>query len=78
MIFILFIRTAMSALAVFGAVVSGNIAAIVIYAILAVLGFWFVAWCLALIGDAVGERKVLGRMVVCPSLLHSSMTAIKS
>ena len=72
MIFILLARTAMSALTLVMAVFSNNIAAIVIYAILAVLGFWFVAWCLALIGDAGGERKVLGRVVVgvlCPSRL---------
>ena len=39
MIFILFVRTAMSVLTVIGAVRSMNIPAIVIYAILAVLGY---------------------------------------
>lgn len=39
MIFILFVRTAMSVLTVIGAVKSMNIAAIVIYAVLAVLGY---------------------------------------
>lgn len=70
MIFVLFVRTAMSVLTVIGAVRGGNIAAIVIYAILAVLGFWFVAWCLAIIGDAVGERKVLGKLIVSITSPH--------
>ena len=64
MIVILLFRTAMSALSIFSAVRSGNIAAIVIYSILAVLSLWFIAWCLAVIGDAVGERKVLGVLIV--------------
>ncbi len=65
MIAILFFRTAMSALSVWYAVYI-SIAEAVIWAILAVLGFWFVASCLARIGDAVGERKVLGRIIVSP------------
>lgn len=58
MIFVLFIRTAMSVLALVSVILAMDIAAIVIYTILAVIGFWFVAWCLAEIGDAQGERRV--------------------
>ena len=64
MILILFARTAMSVLTVISAVRRFNVLAIIIYAILAVLGFWFVTWCLAIIGDAVGERKVFGKLIV--------------
>lgn len=64
MILILALRTALSVLSLISAIRAMNIAKIVIYAILSVLGFWFVAWCLAEIGEATGERQVLGRMIV--------------
>lgn len=64
MIYVLFVRTGMSVLAVVSAILAMNIAAIVIYVVLAIIGFWFIAWCLAVIGDAQGERRVLGRLIV--------------
>jgi hypothetical protein len=65
MIYIMFIRTGLLALTLVAAIALNNIAAIVIYSILGVLGLWFVAACLATIGDAVGERRVLGTLIVC-------------
>ena len=64
MIFILSLRTAMSVLALIFAIIRMNIASIVVDTILGVLGFWFIAWCLATIGDAVGERRVFGKLIV--------------
>ena len=67
MIVILALRTAMSVLSCFSAAANGHVASCVIYALVGVLGLWFIAWCLARIGDARGERKVLGVMVVSDS-----------
>ena len=67
MIYIMFIRTGLLVLTIAAAALLNNVAAIVIYSVLGVLGLWFVAACLATIGDAVGERRVLGTLVVCPT-----------
>ena len=65
MLTILALRTGMSALSILSAVVKGSIAGIVIYSLLTILGFWFTATCLAIIGDAEGD-KPLGRLrIVC-------------
>ena len=37
-----------------------SIAGLIVAIILAIVGFFFVAWCLATIGNASGHRKVLG------------------
>jgi len=63
MITILLLRTAMSALGILSAVIRGSIWRIILYSLLALLGVWFTATCLAIIGDAEGDRK-LGRLVV--------------
>ncbi|KAI1408310.1 hypothetical protein F5Y13DRAFT_172626 [Hypoxylon sp. FL1857] len=60
MIITLGVRTALSILGVIFKAYSGSIGGMVIGIILAVLGFLFVAWCLACIGEATGTRKVLG------------------
>jgi len=64
MVTILLLRTGMSALSILSAVIKGNIANIVIYSLLAVLGLWFTATCLAIIGDAKGDNRVKGIIVV--------------
>lgn len=68
MIVILGLRVAMSALSIWSAVISESIAGIVIYSVLAVLGTWFIAWCLVQIGDATGERRVFGKLIVSTAL----------
>lgn len=64
MITTLGVRTALSILGVFFRAYSGSIGGMVVGSILAVLGFLFVAWCLARIGEAQGTRKVFGANVV--------------
>ena len=64
MLVILALRVVMSVLSVVSSAGNGRIAAAVIYALLGVLGIWFIAWCLATIGDAKGERRVVGLMIV--------------
>ncbi|KAK8108141.1 uncharacterized protein PG998_010154 [Apiospora kogelbergensis] len=57
---------ARTALAVFSLVflfVGFHVSSFVVNIILDVLGFFFIAWCLARIGDAVGERRVMGTLV---------------
>jgi hypothetical protein len=64
MIVVLGLRTAIS---IWDAVWSGikvQIVGLIISCILGVLGFFFIAWCLARIGEATGYRKVLGARVV--------------
>ncbi|KAI1398301.1 hypothetical protein F4819DRAFT_39113 [Hypoxylon fuscum] len=63
MITTLGVRTALSILGVFFRAYSGSIGGMVVGSILAVLGFLFVAWCLARIGEAQGTRKVFGANV---------------
>ena len=59
--FILFLRAIMAVLA---ALSSWSLVSIIVFSILGALGLWFIAWCLAVIGDATGERKVLGMLIV--------------
>jgi hypothetical protein len=70
MLIILGLRTAISVLSIIGHAFGGRVLSLVIGSVLAVLGFLFIAWCLATIGDAKGYRKVLGLRVV--SLRRSS------
>jgi len=65
MITILLLRSGMSALSILSSVIKVNIAGIVIYSLLAVLGLWFTATCLAIIGDAEGDKRFKGFTVVC-------------
>jgi hypothetical protein len=64
MIIILVLRSGMSALSIISAVVNGNVAGIVIYSLLAILSLWFTATCLAIIGDAAGNRNYTGHVIV--------------
>ena len=64
MITILALRTVISVLSCISAAAAGYIAGLVIYAIVGVIGLWFIAWCLARIGDCTGERRVLGVVIV--------------
>jgi hypothetical protein len=58
MIAIVVLRTAMSALSILSAVIKGSIPGIIVYSILAALSTWFTATCLAIIGDAEGEKPL--------------------
>ncbi|KAK8123937.1 hypothetical protein PG999_003855 [Apiospora kogelbergensis] len=60
---ILLVRTAMSVWGIVRDALGGRIVSVIIFSILGVLGFFFIAWCLAQIGEARGRRKVLGVMV---------------
>ncbi|KAK8076706.1 hypothetical protein PG994_003978 [Apiospora phragmitis] len=60
---ILLVRTAMSVLSIVRDALWGNWVSVVVFSILAVLGFFFIAWCLAQIGEVRGRRRVLGVMV---------------
>lgn len=62
-------RTALAVFSLIFLFVGFEVGAFVIHAILDVLGFFFIAWCLARIGDAVGERRVMGTLVVSGSFL---------
>lgn len=64
MITILVLRMAMSALSILSAIIKKNVAGIIVYSLLAVLSFWFTATCLAIIGDAAGDRRVTGMIIV--------------
>jgi len=64
MVTIILLRSAMSALSILTAVKDGSIAGIIIYSLLAILGFWFTATCLAVIGDTAGDKQVTGIIVV--------------
>lgn len=64
MVTILVLRTAMYALSILSVVIKWNIAGIVIYSLLAILTFWFTATCLAIIGDAEGDKRLKGLVVV--------------
>lgn len=69
MIIILTLRTASSGLSIFAAITKGKIAETIIYSLLAVLGLWFTATCLAIIGDAPGNTRIRGFLIVssCPN-----------
>lgn len=64
MITILLLRAAMSGLSILSAVMKKNVAAIIVYSLLALLSVWFTATCLAVIGDAAGDRRVTGVIIV--------------
>ena len=66
MVAILLLRAAMSGLSILSAIVKKNVAAIIIYILLALLSVWFNATCLAIIGDAAGDRRVTGVIIVSP------------
>lgn len=61
---ILLLRAAMSGLSILSAIVKKNVAAIIIYSLLALLSVWFTATCLAIIGDAAGDSRVTGMIIV--------------
>ena len=63
MLYILVLRTGMAAVYLLVAFV--HPAEFVVYCIVAVISIWFVAAHLAQIGDAVGERRVFGKLIVC-------------
>jgi hypothetical protein len=71
MLVILGLRTAISVLSIVGHAFGGRVLSLVLGSVLAVLGFLFIAWCLATIGDAKGYRKVLGLRVVSLRLSSS-------
>ena len=64
MVIILILRTAMSVLSILSVVIKGSIRGIVLYSLLALLTFWFTATCLAIIGDAEGDKRIKGVVVV--------------
>ncbi len=73
MIVILVLCSAMSALNIMSAVIKGNVVGIVIYSLLAILGFWFTATCLAIIGNAAGYRHYSGQVIVShPKSINST------
>ncbi|KAK7192216.1 hypothetical protein DPSP01_010220 [Paraphaeosphaeria sporulosa] len=63
MIAILGLRTATSIWDVVNSIIHFNLGWLIIGIILGVLGFLFIAWCLARIGEATGYRRVLGARV---------------
>lgn len=63
MITTLLLRAAMSGLSILSAIVKKNVAAIIIYSLLALLSVWFTATCLAIIGDAAGDSRVTGMII---------------
>ncbi|EXJ72737.1 uncharacterized protein A1O5_03884 [Cladophialophora psammophila CBS 110553] len=63
MIVILVLRSAISALSIVSAVINRNVAGIVIYSLLAILSLWFTATCLAIIGNAAGNRNYSGQVI---------------
>jgi len=69
MLAILGVRTALSILSIIWEAWGRRIVSFVLGSILAVLGFFFIAWCLVQIGDAKGYRKVLGMRIVSYSFL---------
>jgi hypothetical protein len=64
MIVVLALRTAISVWDVVWSGIKVQIVGLIISCILGVLGFFFIAWCLARIGEATGYRRVLGARVV--------------
>ncbi|KAK8076934.1 hypothetical protein PG996_003104 [Apiospora saccharicola] len=57
-------RTALAVVSLIFLFAGFEIGSFIIQCIFDVLGFFFIAWCLARIGDAVGERRVMGTLVV--------------
>ncbi|KAK2049096.1 hypothetical protein LZ31DRAFT_538591 [Colletotrichum somersetense] len=56
-------RTAISIVGVVGDIAHDRVFGAVLGIVLCITGFLFVAWCLSVIGQAEGRRKVLGAMV---------------
>ncbi|KAK2025930.1 hypothetical protein LX32DRAFT_695980 [Colletotrichum zoysiae] len=56
-------RTAISVVGVVGDIARDRVLGAVLGVVLGVVGFLFVAWCLGVVGQAEGRRKVLGAMV---------------
>jgi ABC-type sugar transport system permease subunit len=69
MITILLLRGAISARSILSAVIQRSIWRIILYSLLALLGVWFTATCLAIIGNAEGDRKL--RRLVVVSYIYS-------
>lgn len=57
-------HTGLSAISIFGAVLSFNPIGLIVNTVLALIGFFFTVSILVTIGDAEGERVVLGRNIV--------------
>lgn len=57
-------RTALAVFSLIFLFVGFEIGEFIIQCILDVLGFFFIAWCLARIGNVVGERRVMGTLLV--------------
>lgn len=64
MILILLVRAALASLNVFAYATESRTVVIVLTVTIGVIGLFFVAWCLAVIGEARGERKVHGARIV--------------
>lgn len=62
-------HTALDAIALFLMAIHFDVIGLVIKGVLALIGFFFMAWCLGTIGNAEGERLVFGKMVVGGSRL---------
>ncbi|PVH96933.1 hypothetical protein DM02DRAFT_598400 [Periconia macrospinosa] len=63
MIWILLCRLVISILSIVAHIWGGFLVSVIVGSILTVLGFFFIAWALAVIGDAEGRRKVFGVMI---------------
>ncbi|KAJ4295010.1 hypothetical protein N0V90_007018 [Kalmusia sp. IMI 367209] len=63
MLTVLGLRTAISIFDIVWSAVRAQIVGLIIAIILSIIGFFFIAWCLAKIGEAQGYRKVLGLRV---------------
>lgn len=57
-------RTTMSGLVILLEALAFHMADVIIDSVFAVLGFLFVGYCLAVIGEARGRRKVFGKVFV--------------
>jgi len=57
---VLLVRTLLSILSIVRRAYGGYVVSLAVGLILAVVGFLFIAWCLAVIGEARGSRKVCG------------------
>ena len=77
MILTLACRTLLDVINLYRHVMSLQILGIVIALILSLIGFFFIAWCLATIGDAEGERTVMKYDVVS-SCGHNRSTHVYS
>ena len=69
MIVILGLRTAINIWDIVVSAITLQLGWLIVGIILGVLGFLFIAWCLARIGEATGYRRVLGARIVSLVLL---------